>query len=59
MQIPENTENENNGHPHWVWRDPGMFIIGCDTDGCFGNINHKTMVFLTPEDAVKVWNRRK
>ena len=37
----------------------GCYVVGCDDDlMCMGNINHFTMVFLTPETAAEAWNRR-
>ena len=58
FQIPLNTPEENKAHPNWKWHDPGKFVVGCDTSMCFGNINHKTMVFFTAESAAETWNRR-
>ena len=58
FQIPENNKEENERHPNWSWRDPGMWLVGCWTPECFGNINHKTMVFISPEDAAEKWNER-
>ena len=58
FHIPENTLLELSTHPNWRWRNPGMWVIGCDTEECMGNFNHVTMVFMTEEDAKKAWNRR-
>ena len=35
-----------------------VYVIGCDTEMCYGNINHMTMVFYSKENAIKTWNRR-
>lgn len=35
-----------------------LWIIGCNTPMCYGNINHLTMYFTEKEDAIKAWNRR-
>lgn len=35
-----------------------IYVIGCDTEMCFGNINHFAMVFYKTEHAIKTWNRR-
>ena len=59
FQIPENTPEENAEHPEWRWRDAGFWVIGCWTEGCFGNINHKAMVFMNEEQAAETWNRRR
>ena len=59
FHIPENTEEENKKHPLWNWNHPGMWVIGCDTPLCFGNINHKAMLFFDEESAVEIWNKRK
>lgn len=58
FQIPENTEEEAKDHPGWKWNDPGMWLVGCWTADCFGNINHKTMIFVSPENAAEKWNER-
>lgn len=58
FHIPENDENEMSQHPKWAWNNPGMWVIGCDTEMCMGNINHFTMVFVTDEDAIETWNKR-
>lgn len=50
FQIPNNDRNE---HVKWEWNYPGMWVIGCNTDGCFGNINHFTMIFANEENAIK------
>lgn len=57
--IPDNDTEENEFHPGWRWNDSGLWVIGCDTPNCFGNMNHKTMVFLSKEQAIKIWNNRK
>ena len=58
QRIPLNTEEEIQRHPMWEWRYPGMYVVGCDTVGCFCNYNHFIMLFSTREEAKKVWNRR-
>ena len=58
FHIPENTPEEMSTHPDWRWRNPGMWVIGCDTEGCMGDFNHMTMIFLREEDAIKAWNTR-
>lgn len=35
-----------------------LWIIGCQTPECFGNVNHMTMQFVDEESAVATWNRR-
>lgn len=60
FHIPENDEEEMKKHPKWKWNNPGMWVIGCDTNYmCIGNINHFGTLFLTEEDAIKTWNTRK
>lgn len=58
FHIPENDEKEMSLHPTWKWNDPGMYVVGCSTEMCYGNIHHFCMIFLTEEDAVETWNRR-
>lgn len=58
FQIPFNDEEENKYHPKWLWIDQGMWIVGCWTEGCFGNINNKVKVFVSEETAIEAWNRR-
>ncbi len=58
FHIPDNSIEETLKHPHWVWNNPGMWTIGCDTDGCMGNVNNCTRLFLTAEQAVAAWNTR-
>ena len=36
-----------------------MFVVGCNTPMCYGNINHFTMVFVSKESAINTWNTRK
>ena len=37
----------------------GFYVVGCNKDDmCMGNINHFTMIFITPELAAEAWNRR-
>ena len=35
-----------------------VYIIGCKTSGCFGNIIHAVQWFTTKEFAAETWNRR-
>lgn len=58
FQIPTNDKEENMQHPKWVWNDPGMWLVGCWTDGCLGNINNKARVFISEDEAIQAWNRR-
>ena len=58
FQVPENTPGELATHPEWRWRYPGMWLVGCYTEGCMGDLNHFTMVFLSEEDAIEAWNKR-
>lgn len=58
FRIPENDEKEMAQHPKWKWNYPGMWVIGCNTEMCMGNINHFTMVFVDEESAIETWNRR-
>jgi len=58
FRIPDNSPEEQVLHEKWSWRDIGLFVVGCDTPECFGNINHKAMVFISAESAAETWNRR-
>jgi hypothetical protein len=58
FRIPENTPKETEQHPNWLWRDAGMYVVGCDTDMCIANYNNKAIVFSSIESARKAWNRR-
>ena len=35
-----------------------LFVVGCNTPMCYGNINHFTMVFVSKENAINTWNTR-
>jgi hypothetical protein len=35
-----------------------LFVVGCNTPMCYGNINHFTMVFVSKESAIDTWNTR-
>lgn len=35
-----------------------LFIVGCNTPMCYGNINHFTMNFVSKESAINTWNTR-
>lgn len=59
FHIPHNEEKENVQHPKWEWNYPGMWVIGCDTEMCMGNINHFTMVFADEKSAIDTWNKRR
>lgn len=60
FHIPENDTKKMGKHPKlWKWNYPGMWVIGCNTDMCMGNINHITMIFTDEESAIKAWNQRK
>lgn len=58
FQFPENTPEELALHPRWQWKWPNMFVIGCNSDTCIGDINHVHMLFLTAADAIEAWNKR-
>ena len=58
FKIPQNTTNELSMHPNWMWQHPGMYVIGCDTPMCYGNINNVAMCFFNDFIAVEAWNRR-
>lgn len=58
FQMPQNTIAEIEKHPKWTWKNPGMWVVGCDTGMCYGNINNVTMCFYTERTAAKAWNRR-
>lgn len=36
-----------------------LFVVGCNTPICYGNINRFTMVFVSKESAINIWNTRK
>ena len=59
FQIPENTTAEMKSHPKWLWNFPGAWVIGCDTDRCYGNIRHFAMQFTSAAQAVRTWNQRR
>lgn len=58
VHIPMNTKNEMGKHPMWTWNYEGMFVVGCETEMCFANIDHEAMIFLTEEQAMNTWNSR-
>ncbi len=58
FHIPENDEKEMKQHSKWKWNYSGMWVIGCDTEMCYGNINHFAMIFVDEESAITAWNRR-
>jgi hypothetical protein len=35
-----------------------LFIVGCNTPMCYGNINHFAMSFVSKESAINTWNTR-
>lgn len=37
----------------------GLYVVGCHTPMCYGNINHFTMVFTDANTAARTWNTRK
>lgn len=38
----------------------GMYVVGCNEDfKCLCNINHINAVYVTEDEAIKAWNRRK
>lgn len=45
--------------PDFKWNYPGMWVIGCNTGMCMGNINNVGMIFSEEKDAVEMWNTRK
>ena len=57
-QIPYNTTMEFYEHPKWTWKNPGMWIVGCETEMCLGNYNNVSICFLSKERAIEAWNRR-
>lgn len=59
FHIPENNKEEMKQHPDWKWNCPGMWVIGCDTEMCMGNMNYFTMVFVDEESAIETWNKRR
>lgn len=58
FHIPQNDEKEKAQHPKWEWNYPGMWVIGCGTEMCMGNLGHFAMVFVDEESAIKTWNKR-
>ncbi len=36
-----------------------LFVVGCNTPMCYGNINHFTLIFTDKESAITTWNTRK
>lgn len=58
FHIPQNDKKEMEQHPKWEWNYPGMWVIGCDTEMCMGNLGHFAMVFVDEESAIKTWNKR-
>lgn len=58
FQIPQNTQEELAAHPEWKWNYPNLWIIGCETDGCFGCIHNMAMVFIDEKEAIREWNKR-
>lgn len=60
FHIPENTPEETARHPNWLWNFTGMWVVGCDSNSneCFGNAHHYTVIFTTAESAIEAWNRR-
>ena len=57
-QVPFNTDEENARHPLWKWNHSGLWVIGCQTEDCHGNLNNYTKIFVTRKQAVESWNRR-
>jgi hypothetical protein len=57
-RIPQNDEEEMKQHPKWKWNFPGMWVIGCETPMCPGNINSFGMVFVSRGSAIGKWNCR-
>ena len=58
FHIPENDELEKRNHPLWNWRNPGMWVVGCSTPVCIGNMNNVSLLFFSEESAVLAWNKR-
>ena len=58
FHIPENDTAKCQQHPNWMWKNPGMYVVGCHTSECIGNINNCAMYFFSEERAAKTWNRR-
>lgn len=58
FHIPENDEEEMKRHPKWVWNNPGMWVIGCDTEMCYGSVHNFAMIFIDEQSAVETWNMR-
>ena len=56
--MPQNTIAEVEKHPKWMWKNPGMWVAGCNTGMCYGSINNVAMCFYTERAAAKAWNRR-
>lgn len=59
FHIPENTKEERKMHPRWNWANEGMWVVGCLSEMCMGNINNYAMIFVTEDRAVEAWNTRK
>lgn len=58
FQIPYNTEAELKMHQRWLWNEPGLFTVGCQTEQCIANFNNCMMLFYNSKQAIEAWNRR-
>lgn len=57
FHIPENDEYETKLH-EWIWRMPGRWLVGCDTQLCMLNINNMPETFDSEQEATEAWNKR-
>lgn len=57
FHVPENDENETK-LLEWIWRTPGRWLVGCDTQLCMLNINNMPETFASEQEAAEAWNRR-
>ena len=57
FHIPENNEYETKLH-EWIWRTPGRWLVGCDTQLCMLNINNMPETFASEQEAAEAWNKR-
>ena len=57
FHVPENNEYEMKLH-EWIWRTPGRWLVGCDTQMCMLNINNMPETFASEQEAAEAWNTR-
>lgn len=58
FQFPDNTQEELSLHPDWKWNFPGAWIVGCETDECYGCKHNMARVFVDENQAIMAWNKR-